>query len=503
MLARGAVLAGLVLALGACDQGLTEVNVDPNAPTNVGAEYILPHTIETGVSRICCSRGMLDDWAQQTAEIQYAEETIGNVRPASMDGIWDGFYGTDLQDAQDIIDKGTESGKANIQGVGMIWKEWLFSQLTDLFGNVPYSEALQGAENTTPAYDAQADIYAGMLQHLADAQAMLGSGGGDFGGGDIFYGNDWGKWKRFANSLRMRLAMRMSEIDPTMAQQEFVAAYNAGGFTSNADNAQLVWPGDPYGNPNWENCICGNGVRDDNSVSSTLVDTLLSLNDPRLKFYAEPAAVDSAVVYLGLGGMFDGQPYNGEFNGDHTPNLPLGNYSRIGDYWRADGQFTPSVILSYAEVLFLEAEAAYRGWISADAGTLYTQAVQAAFDMYTGTYPTAPTAAERDAYLQNARVVYAGDNATGFAQIQLQKWIALYQVGMEAWSNWRRVRIPDLKPGPDLAAGLGGINIIPVRVPYPSNEQSLNNASLMAAVQAQGGGLSLVTNMWWDVNSNN
>ena len=83
-----------------------------------------------------------------------------------------------------------------------------------------------------------------------------------------------------------------------------------------------------------------------------------------------------------------------------------------------------------------------------------------------------------------------------------EKWISLYQVGMEAWSNWRRIRIPDLQPGPDLAAGLAGINIIPVRVPYPSNEQSLNNASLMAAVQAQGGGLSLITNMWWDVNPN-
>ncbi len=486
MLARGAALAGLVLALGACDQGLTEVNIDPNAPTNVGAEYILPHTIETGVSRVCCSRGMLDDWAQHTAEIQYAEETIGNVRPATMDNVWDGFYGTDLEDAQNIIDKGTETGKANIQGVGMVWKAWLFSQLTDMFGDVPYSEALQGADNTTPAYDAQSDIYAGMLQNLTDAQAMLGaSGGGDFGGGDIFYGNDFAKWKRFANSLRMRLAMRMSEVDPATAKAQFVAAYQAGPFTSNADNAELAWPGSPYGNPNWENCICGNGVRDDNSVSATLVDSLLSLNDPRLMFYAEKNQ--------------NGE-YFGEINGDHTPDLPLGNYSRIGNYWRADGQYTPSIIMSYSEVLFLEAEAAWRGWISADPATLYNQAVQAAFEMYISTgYATAPTQADLDAYMQNPRVVYQGGDA-GFAQIQLQKWISLYQIGMEAWSNWRRIRIPDLKPGPDLAAGLGGINIIPVRVPYPSNEQSLNNASLMAAVQRQGGGLSLVTPMWWDVN---
>ena len=492
MLVRGAALAGLVLALGACDQGLTEVNVDPNAPTDVGPEYILPHTIETGVGRICCSRGMLDDWAQQTSEIQYAEETIGNVRPADMNNMWSGFYGTDLEDAQTIIDKGMADGKANIQGVGMIWKEWLFSQLTDLFGNVPYSEALQGADNTTPAYDAQSDIYAGMLQNLTDAQAMLGgSGGGDFGGGDIFYGNDFGKWKKFANSLRMRLAMRMSEVDPATAEAEFVAAYNAGGFTSNDDNAQLVWPGDPYGNPNWENCICGNGVRDDNAVSATLIDTLQSLNDPRLKFYAEPNT-DPAAPDI----------YYGEINGDHTPDHPLGWYSRIGNYWRADGQSTPSIIMSYSEVLFLEAEAAWRGWISADPATLYNKAVQAAFDMYISTgYATAPTEAERDAYLQNPRVVYnTGDANAAFEQIQLQKWLSLYQVGMEAWTNWRRVRIPYLQPGPDLAAGLAGITTIPVRVPYPAMEQSLNNDNLMAAVQHQGGGLGLVTAMWWDMN---
>ena len=316
------------------------------------------------------------------------------------------------------------------------------------------------------------------------------------------YGNDFGKWKKFANSLRMRLAMRMSEVDPATAEAEFVAAYNAGGFTSNDDNAQLVWPGDPYGNPNWENCICGNGVRDDNAVSATLIDTLAVAQRSAAEVLRRAAAVNTAVPTWAAG--FRRAPYYGEINGDHTPDHPLGWYSRIGNYWRADGQFTPSIIMSYSEVLFLEAEAAWRGWINADPATLYNEAVQAAFDMYISTgYPTAPTEAERDAYLQNPRVVYnTGDANAAFEQIQLQKWLSLYQVGMEAWSNWRRVRIPHLVPGPDLAAGLAGINIIPVRVPYPSNEQSLNNASLMAAVQAQGGGLSLVTNMWWDINTN-
>jgi hypothetical protein len=203
-----------------------------------------------------------------------------------------------------------------------------------------------------------------------------------------------------------------------------------------------------------------------------------------------------------MDGTFDGQPYLGRTNGKVPEDHPYGYYSRIGNYWRADGQFTPSIVMDYSEVLFLEAEAAWRGWISGDPGTLYKEAIQAAMDMYTSTgYATAPTAAETAAYLQNPRVVYQGGQA-GFDQIQLQKWISLYMVGMEAWSNWRRVRIPHLVPGPSLAAGIGGITIIPVREPYPSGEQSLNNSNLQAAVSAQGGGLSLVTNMWWDVNTN-
>ncbi len=505
ILTRGAVLAGLVLALGACDQGLTNVNQNPNAPTSVSPQYMLPTVLERVVGYVAMPFGTdWDDWAQQTAQIQYPAETVGEVRPGVTSNNWDNLYASDLKNIQAIIQDGKDGGFANVEAVGMIWRAFTFSQITDEWGDIPYSAALQGATNITPKYDTQQDVYTGMLQNLTTAVGMLGASdqGDDFGSGDLFYGNDWTEWKKFANSLRMRLAMRLSQVDPATAESEFVKAYNAGGFTSNADNAQLPWAGgNNYGNPWWENCLCGNGSRDDNSVSKTLVDSLLSLNDPRLKFYAEPTANDSAAT---VGGTFDGQPYNGRTNGKIPEDHAFSWYSRIGNYWRADGETTPSIVMDYSEVLFLEAEAAWRGWINADPATLYNEAVAAAFDMYTATgYPTAPTAAERDAYLQNPRVVYnTSDANAAFAQIQLQKWISLYMVGMEAWSNWRRVRIPNLVPGPSLADGVGGISIIPVREPYPSDEQSLNNDNLMAAVAQQGGGLSLVTNMWWDTNTN-
>ncbi len=500
ILARGAAVAGLVLALGACNSGLTDLNKNPNSPTDVAPEFMLPTIVQRVVGFIAFPFGTdWLDWAQQTAQIQYPAETVGQIRAGTPDGNWNNRY-RDLTNAQSIIDKGKALGYANVQGVGMIWKDFTFSQMTDMWGDIPYTEAVQGATDITPKYDAQKDIYAGVLKDLADAQAMLGATdpGDDFGGGDILYDNDWAKWKKFANSLRMRLAMRMSEVDPATAKTEFLAAYNAGGFTSNDDNAQLAWAGgNNYGNPLWENCICGNGNRDDNGVSKTLVDTLLSLQDPRIKFYAEPTTNTAGAA----DGTYDGQPYLGRENGMISEPYPYGYYSRIGNYWRADGEYTPSVIMDYSEVLFLEAEAAYRGWISADAGQLYTQAIQAAFEMYEGVYATAPTAADLTAYLQNPRVVYAGNNAAGFAQIQLQKWISLYLVGMEAWSNWRRVRIPNLVPGPDLAAGYAGITVIPLREPYPANEQSYNNDNLQAALAAQGSDGKMDTPVWWDVNN--
>ncbi len=502
ILTRGAAVVALVLSMSACDQGLTAVNQNPNAPTNVSAQYILPTVLERVVSFVAMPFGTLwFDWAQQTSQIQYPTETVGEVRAGSVNGTWQGIYASDLKNIQTVINKGKAQGHANVQAVGMIWRAYTFDQATDMWGDIPYSEAIQGSSNITPKYDSQKDVYAGMFKTLTTAEGMLGATdpGDDFGNGDLFYNNDWSEWKKFDNSLRMRLAMRLSEVDPATAKSEFLAAYQAGPFTSNADNAQLPWAGgNDYGNPWWENCICGNGGRDDNGVSKTLVDTLLSLNDPRLKFYAEPTTNPKGIK----DGTFDGQPYLGRTNGKIAEDYPYGYYSRIGNYWRANGETTPSIVMDYSEVLFLEAEAAWRGWIPGDPGALYKQAIQAAMDMYTATgYPTAPTAAETAAYLQNPKVVYQGGQA-GFDQIQLQKWISLYMVGQEAWSNWRRVRIPDLKPGPGIVKDIGGITIIPVRMPYPSDEQSLNDANLKAAVAAQGGGLSLVTNMWWDVNKN-
>jgi len=256
-LARVATLAGLVLAVSACNDGLTQVNVNPNAPTDLGPGYLLPTAIQASVRNVYGSWILLSHtsiWAQQTVQIQYLAEEFGQVRSGNMQAWWDAFYAGYLTDTKAVIDKGVESGEGNIEGVGLIWKSWLYSQLTDFWGDVPYSEALLGAEDTKPAYDTQQEIYTGMLADLTTGVGKLGTTG-SFGPGDLLYANDFTKWKKFGNSLRMRLAMRLSEVDPATARAQFVAAYNAGGFTSNDDNAMLTYPGGSYRNPLYENAI--------------------------------------------------------------------------------------------------------------------------------------------------------------------------------------------------------------------------------------------------------
>lgn len=480
VIAPAALVAGLVLATAACDDGLTEANEDPNAPTDVGAEFLLPQAIRATVEQTFGAGQMLSHtliWPQQAVQIQYADEETGSPRPGSMQGFWNGYYAGPLRDIRTVVQKGRDAGRPNIEAVGLIWESYIFHLVTDLWGDVPYSEALRAEEGiTTPVYDEQEAIYKDLLDTLEGAVAMLSATGGNFGAGDLLYGNDFTKWRRFANSLRMRLAMRLSEVDPTTARAEFAAAYTDGGFQSNADNAMMRWTAPPYENPIFENWQ----GRDDHGVSATLIDSLKSFNDPRLALYAEPAAEDGA--YRGLG------------NGIYTPPQSISWYSRIGDFWRANGAATPTALMTYSEVLFLSAEAAQAGWISRDPAQLYEQAIRANMNQYDEWSPAnAPTDAEIDAYLAQPRVAYSA--ATGETQIQYQLWLSLFMNGSEAWASWRRTGVPALTPGPDLI-----INRIPVRFAYADLEQSLNAANLAAAVQRQGGGNDLTTPVWWQPN---
>lgn len=458
---RHGVLSGVVVAAAFCVgatacSDITGINTNPNGPTDVPPPSILSGIIQTAVNSTAGTNQVRYGglWVQFYSEIQYRDEDKYLVRPGT-DGNW-GFYSGALEDAQTMIDKGTADEVPNWDAVGRIMKSFMFDAMTDAMGDLPYSEALQGNDNLQPTYDSQQSIYAGMFADLKQASDEINPSGLGFDTGDLLYDGDMTQWRKFANSLRLRLAMHLSNVDAGTAQSEAQAAVAAGVFTSNDDNATLMYLA---ASPN-QNGIYTNAIsRDDYGMSKTFVDSLLSLNDPRLPIFADPNT--AAGVYEGLpNGLNDGE------------GPDLSTISRIGAYWRK----TPNAPLSlqtYAEVLFAEAEAAQRGWISGDPAALYTSAIRASMEQY------GIEEADIDAYLAQPRVQYSA--ATGLTQIAYQKWIALYMQGFEAWTEWRRTRIPHLVPGPRAT-----LPDIPERLPYADNEAVLNKANLDAAVAAQG-----------------
>lgn len=465
-----ASVLSLALLAGACDDGLTDLNKNPNGPTAVPAEFVFPNGVTGSVGLL---RGQYFDmtftslFAQHFAKIQYTEEDRYEIRTESNEAWWQSLYAGPLQDFRAAERDAEARKKPGLVAPVLVMRSWAFGAMTDVWGDIPYSEANKGDEEgatVTPKYDSQKDVYNGILAELKRASDIAETGG-SYGSADPIYNGDAGKWKRFANSLRLRYAMRLSKVDPSRAQSEIQAALAAGVFTSNADNANLVWPGDKINDsPIFEN----SKSRDDHRVSKTIVDQLKAFNDPRLAVYANPAAATGE--YVGV--------QNGLTSPDAV-SLGLTKTSKIGTFFAKAN--AASAMMHYSEVLFIQAEAAARGWASGSPAELYKQAITASMQVY------GIPQAQIDAYLAQPSVEYKG-----LESIALQKWIALYGQGIEAWSEYRRTGVPNLQPGPAAV-----LDMVPRRLPYPATEQSFNNANLQAAKSAQGGDL-MTNRLWWD-----
>lgn len=481
-------LAMALLANGCSNDKITGINKNPNAPSSVQPALLFPTAVTDVVGR--ARGGSLDLtltslWAQHIAMDRFTDEDTYSIRSDNINGYWSGFYAGGLEDLATILAEDTAATKPNLVAPALVMKSWTYGIMTDLWGDIPYSQANKSDPSKPPAYDPQKTIYAGILSDLKAASDMSVAGGATYGTADLVYNGDATKWKKFANSLRLRYGLRLSKVDPATAQAQVAAAIAAGVFTSNADNALLRWPGDGTNNsPIYANFV----TRDDQHMSRTLINALKSLYisigptpadtvfDPRLAVYADPIiSSPSKAIYVGApNGLQD----------DSAIAIGINNTSRVGIAYRS--KTTPSILMAYSEVLFDEAEAAARGWASGDPAALYNAGIQASME-YNG-IPDSVTAA----YVASPRVAYSA--STGLQQIALQRWIALFSEGTEAYSEWRRTGVPDLQPGP---AAITTPQIVARRLTYPVSEQSFNNAALQAAITEQGGAL-LTSRVWWD-----
>lgn len=498
-------IVALALAASGCTDGLTDINANPNTPTDVPGAYLLAPAIEGGMSQVNGTGLNLDLGSILTQHLAKVY-TTGPDRYehrfflGKADGDWPEFYQR-LENLRLIREQARENGASNDEAIVTILMVWNFHVMTDLWGDIPYFEALQGrAEqpNLTPAYDPQQAIYADLIAQLDAATDMIDpTSGTAFGQNDVLYGGDVAKWLKFGNSLKLRLFMRLSEVDPATAREGLARVYADGNiFESHADAAGFRYG--PYPDNHPTNGTMRN--RDDFRMSKALIDTLLALEDPRLRVYATPTQ--------------DFDDYRGVPNGQpDAHDYQLSEHSQLGAFFMAPT--TPAYLMGYTEVRFLLAEAAARGWIGADAETMYNQAIRASLSEYTQEriepvlnslvgdrvyafqsleaedFPAGISTADADAYLAQSEVQF--DPARWRQQIGFQRWVALFGQGLETWMSWRRLGEPVLEV-PELAV----LDEIPVRLPYPTLEKSLNQAHYGEAVARQGAD-DLLTHVWWDV----
>ena len=461
------------LALTSCSDTLDDINKNPNATETPLAPYLLTGTLKQGADLYWGSTNNFDSsllFAQHWAKIQYTEPDRYDVSNASFTTLWNTGYATLITDLNTILNFPEAQANSNYKGIALTLRSWTFLLLTDAYGSIPYKEA---GLKVTPSYDPQWEVYTGLLEDLKQAQALLATANGTVTG-DLVYKGDILKWKKLVNSLRLRIALRISDREPALAKQAAIDATSdaAGLISSNNDTFKFTYISSPQQNP----ASAWFETRDDYRISKTMVDKLYELSDPRLPVYAQLPSDASVGKYVGAA--------NGLSNSDAN-NQGFAKTSKPGTYFLTSA--SPAVIASYSETLFNLSEAVARGFIAGDAEQLYKSAITASFNQFGITDATVIAN-----YLNQATVQY---DATNYAKsIGTQKWIAFYGQGLDAFTEWRRLDYPVLTAGP--ATVLDGK--IPSRFFYPGTEQSLNGDNYNAAVAGQGKDL-LTTKLWFDV----
>ena len=464
----------LVFLTSACDNGFDALNENENQPTSVSPAVLLPNVIyETSYDYLWENWSIGNLVAQHGARITYG--AVDRYEWDSGTGsLWSDFYGV-MADVVDIETRAQQLGDPNYEAVALILKAWMIHALSDAWVDVPYTEAGRASDGIfQPKYDRQEDIYSGLLADLATANQLIDPNRSIEG--DLIYGSDMVAWQKFANSLRLRILMRASNkrTDTGAAIQSILDDANAPIFESNADNAVYDFTGViPNDSP-----VSQQRDWDFTRVvpSQLLMQYLLDNNDTRLLAWADPTDNTIGTDSEDWVGLPNGLSEEGmeAFNGGED-NVSVFDRRFLSDQGAAD-----AILMTYAEVQFILAEAAQRGIISGDAQTYYEQGVTASFEQWGVEMPAD--------YLTTSQA-YDGS----LEQIIEQKWLASFMVGLEAWHDFRRTGYPTLTPGP---ANVNN-NLVPSRFIYPSTEQSLNTANYEEAV-ARLGGDNINIKGWWE-----
>ena len=466
-----------------------------------------------------------------------------------MSRIWTSFYTQSLKNIIDAQYRTAEDAeKVNINSVLRIYRVYLMSIITDTYGDAPFSEAglgfLEGKFN--PKYDKQEDIYNAFFLELEDAVNKIDPTK-DKVTGDLIYAGDVTKWQQLANSLRLRFAMRISNVNPTKAQTEFenALATNGGVITDASSDAlikymtiafsfgqeaysdyrgnslsQLLFGNDPANNPSYLcstffNQLYNSGDPRTFKISRCYYDGLMSATSPDNRVDITQEMIEKGIAFSPRDpGAYSWEPWPTGYDSDICAELAVNNPSvtatmarevepkLANNFLKSDN---PGVVMTSAEVKFLMAEATVKKWNvgSALAEDLYKQGVRAAMDFLTDNYGcTATTDAEFDAFIQGRGTFGHTDNQK-LEAINTQAWILHFTNPAECWANVRRSGYPKLKSPAEYGFGqyLTGGTEIPVRLCYPVLESSYNKKSYNEAIERMGGTDNWHSLLWWDTEN--
>ncbi len=470
------------LGLTACTSGFDDLDFPKTTSVVIDPAPILTRSFVTGSGisvGIWQSSNQLTtlDWSQQVSTIK-ANFTTAHYEPSPKGSVWSWWYSDDAFAGLHLCDHAIQLAEkienVNHEAVARIWRVYMFQFLTDLYGDIPYSEAFR---SVAPKFDPQQSIYEDMISELQTAVKTLkenkNSGYPSLGSADIFFNGNLDQWIKFGNSMLIRLAMQCSNVAAAEITKPVLTSINLSDMSeyisSNADNVRVL--PDPAGptyhvkNPysfvaSWEE------IR----ISENLYNRLKRYDDPRMEIYMAP---NQQGQYVGLPSGQRIEDLNANYQSDYIPN-----YCNFGDYFIQDE--TPFLLLSASEISFLLAEAAAKGYIAGSANTYYENAVRLSLEYY--------DVPQQQISEFLSRATYSEDN------LYTQFWIALFPNGPQSWNLVRRTGKPEISPliyhwpdNPDM----------PRRFSYPTSELRYNPDNTQEAIDRMGGD-SQYTRMWWD-----
>ena len=552
-------IVALSLAFVSCsDKIYEEINTDPTKADHMNPSLQLSYAAlqiygdmnYVDVHRLytyAFTQHLMGCWNTTNYGGQHRMDDIEMGRP------WNNLYPGAIRNITDGIEQiKDDSAKVNLQAALRIFRVYIGGLLTDYYGDVPFSEAGLGliSDNSNPVYDKQEDLYTFFFKELKDAASLFDVSAEAISSDPIF-GGDIDAWRTFANSLRLRYAMRISDVDPTMAQQEVTAALTDGVMRSAADNAcvkhmnvsysfgqesykdfrgnalsKYFYGNDPANNPSyvcqtfWKQLYENNDPRTtricrfyiDDFMSLSSADGRIDMTDALIATQqANPA---TALIYEIAPGEFswDNWPSYTDIPGSELanqiaevqaahPSYNPGNNPRwmmpklANNFLRSDN---PGVLMTYAEVCFLRAEAAILGWSSDNAKDAYETGIRESMNFLNEYYGCdAITDGEYATYIAQPDIAFGASAAQQKNQINTQAWILHFHNPAEAWANVRRSDYPKLN-APNTKNPLINGTEIPVRLCYPQKEETYNNDAYQEAISRVAGTYDWHARLWWD-----